>query len=156
MAKVDYETETCSRCGGSGHYSYNQLTGTRCFKCDGAKITLTKRGWAAKQYMDELRAQPLAEVKVGDFIYWGQKGRCLVTAIDEPTPSGVKTLRNGEWIPQMHVVIHGRDGFKCGHGLNAVFRRPITDEMVEQVAAYQENLTKAGKPRKRPVKKGAA
>jgi DnaJ-class molecular chaperone len=25
----------CSRCGGSGNYSYNPLDGTTCFKCNG-------------------------------------------------------------------------------------------------------------------------
>jgi uncharacterized protein YeaC (DUF1315 family) len=25
----------CPRCGGTGHYSYNAITGTTCFKCDG-------------------------------------------------------------------------------------------------------------------------
>lgn len=33
-------TEECSRCGGSGHYSYNQMTGTVCFRCNGARRTL--------------------------------------------------------------------------------------------------------------------
>lgn len=28
--------ETCSRCGGSGHYSFNQIDGSRCFGCNGA------------------------------------------------------------------------------------------------------------------------
>lgn len=27
----------CGRCGGSGHYSYNQRDATRCFGCGGAK-----------------------------------------------------------------------------------------------------------------------
>lgn len=30
----------CSRCCGTGHYSYNQLSGTRCFKCGGAKYEM--------------------------------------------------------------------------------------------------------------------
>jgi len=28
----------CSRCGGSGKYSWNRITGTVCFKCNGRKI----------------------------------------------------------------------------------------------------------------------
>lgn len=28
--------QECSRCGGCGHYSYNQITGTVCFGCDGS------------------------------------------------------------------------------------------------------------------------
>jgi hypothetical protein len=27
--------KTCGRCGGSGHYSYNQISGTTCFGCGG-------------------------------------------------------------------------------------------------------------------------
>jgi hypothetical protein len=33
---------TCGRCGGSGHYSYNQLTGTTCFSCQGAGVRVCK------------------------------------------------------------------------------------------------------------------
>lgn len=28
---------TCSRCNGSGHYSFNLTRGTVCFQCEGAK-----------------------------------------------------------------------------------------------------------------------
>lgn len=27
--------KTCPRCGGTGHYSYNPMYGTMCFKCEG-------------------------------------------------------------------------------------------------------------------------
>lgn len=33
---------TCSRCCGTGNYSYNQRDGTRCFKCNGLKYVLPK------------------------------------------------------------------------------------------------------------------
>lgn len=43
----------CSRCGGSGHYSYNQMDGTRCYGCSGTgKQTLIVR-W----YSDAERAR---------------------------------------------------------------------------------------------------
>lgn len=29
-------TKECSRCGGSGHYSYNQMHGTMCYGCSGS------------------------------------------------------------------------------------------------------------------------
>src|SRR5207249_1748734 len=44
-----FESETCSRCGGSGHYSYCQRYGTTCFKCGGRTTVLTKRGEAAQR-----------------------------------------------------------------------------------------------------------
>lgn len=30
------ELATCGRCGGSGHFSYNQISGTTCFGCGGS------------------------------------------------------------------------------------------------------------------------
>lgn len=38
------EADTCGRCGGSGHYSYNQTDGTKCFGCSGSgkKMPSTK------------------------------------------------------------------------------------------------------------------
>lgn len=35
-------TVTCSRCCGSGRYSYNQMDGDRCWGCDGRKVMLAK------------------------------------------------------------------------------------------------------------------
>ena len=32
----------CGRCGGSGHYSYNQIDGTRCYGCNGQKVRLPR------------------------------------------------------------------------------------------------------------------
>lgn len=34
--------ETCSRCGGSGHYSYCDMYGTRCFKCAGSGLQMPR------------------------------------------------------------------------------------------------------------------
>lgn len=34
---VTHALNPCSRCGGSGHYSYNPLDGTVCFKCRGGR-----------------------------------------------------------------------------------------------------------------------
>ena len=60
---IRYETEACSRCGGSGHYSYNQISGTRCFKCGGGKTQLTRRGararTAVESYKTDLRRKIL-------------------------------------------------------------------------------------------------
>lgn len=33
-------TVPCSRCGGTGHYSFNQMDGTRCFKCRGSRVNV--------------------------------------------------------------------------------------------------------------------
>lgn len=42
---------TCPRCGGSGHYSYNQMDGTRCYGCQGSGISVqTVRAYTEKEY----------------------------------------------------------------------------------------------------------
>lgn len=41
LAALGY-VETCGRCGGSGHYSFNQINGTTCFGCSGSGKRLAK------------------------------------------------------------------------------------------------------------------
>lgn len=54
--KLVYESTTCSRCLGSGKYSWNAFNGDTCFKCRGVGRTLTKRA-------EEARRQVLASVR---------------------------------------------------------------------------------------------
>lgn len=42
----------CSRCGGSGHYAYNPMDGTRCFRCGGSGEEVHEVRW----YTDKERA----------------------------------------------------------------------------------------------------
>ena len=60
----------CPRCGGSGHYSYNQIDGTRCYGCNGSGTAiLTVRAYSEKEYNrmqtanDRARAKREAEKK---------------------------------------------------------------------------------------------
>jgi len=47
----------CPRCGGSGHYSYNQMDGTRCYGCMGSGIkTMTVRWYTDKERAAQDRA----------------------------------------------------------------------------------------------------
>ena len=55
----------CPRCGGSGHYSYNQIDGTKCYGCMGSgKKTITVRWYtdAERARMDRA-AEKRAEAK---------------------------------------------------------------------------------------------
>ena len=51
--------ETCSRCGGSGHHSYNQITGSVCFGCNG-------RGEKAAKLTRAIFAQAAEKVAAGE------------------------------------------------------------------------------------------
>lgn len=150
MKSPAYETETCSRCNGSGHYSYNQMTGTRCFKCHGNTVVYTKRGSAAVKFAEELRSLPVSEISVGDRIYWGKGGRITVTAISEPHESGVSVVRDGKWVPCMQITLTGKTLTRA-FNIDDTVRRGWTQDMVDQVERFQTNLTKAGKPRKKAI-----
>lgn len=60
-----FETKTCSRCGGSGKYSFNLMHGTMCYGCNGSGLQFTKRGLAARLFYDESLTVPASELKVG-------------------------------------------------------------------------------------------
>jgi hypothetical protein len=66
---VAYEQATCGRCGGSGHYSYCQMYGTVCFKCQGRKTVTTKRGAKAADTYAAIKAAvlsvPTSRLRVG-------------------------------------------------------------------------------------------
>jgi hypothetical protein len=54
----------CDRCGGTGHYSYNRLEGTKCFKCAGRKIVLPRY---SKKFFAGLE-QAVADGKLNEVI----------------------------------------------------------------------------------------
>lgn len=50
--------EACPRCGGTGNYSYNQIDGTRCFKCTGSMLVrVDKRILSDKEKATRERAK---------------------------------------------------------------------------------------------------
>lgn len=64
--KTNFETETCSRCNGSGKYSFCERYLDRCFKCAGSGVTYSKRGAAARAFYEQLCTIPASQVKIGD------------------------------------------------------------------------------------------
>ena len=55
---------TCPRCGGSGHYSYNSLDGTRCYGCGGSGISIQNvRAYTEKEYNRMQAANERARAK---------------------------------------------------------------------------------------------
>ena len=86
--KIRFETTECSRCGGSGRYSWNAIHGDRCYGCGGTGTVLTKAGAAAKAaYWAVARAEiPVTDLQVGDLIRvrpMGGEVTRVVAAIEE-------------------------------------------------------------------------
>lgn len=66
--KHQFETQECSRCKGSGKYSFCEEYRDVCFKCAGSGKTLTKRGMAGQKFFLEMCQIEISELKVGDLI----------------------------------------------------------------------------------------
>lgn len=73
LKKIVFDTTECSRCGGTGKFSYNQLHGDMCYGCSGSGKMLTKQAKKASKRIEEIRKQirsiPVSEIKVGDKIW---------------------------------------------------------------------------------------
>jgi hypothetical protein len=60
-----FPQESCSRCGGSGKFSYCEKWGDMCFKCEGKGIALTQLGLKQYNYFRECLSIPVNQVKIG-------------------------------------------------------------------------------------------
>ncbi len=135
-----FETETCSRCGGCGRYSYCQMYGDTCFKCHGKGKVYTKRGLLAKLKFESLASLPLESLEVGMSIWddnlFGKSGWSVVESIapDKLNPGMITVTTKKLSL-----------GTYAGH----IFRVRQTPEQVAAkmsvALAYERSLTKSGK-----------
>jgi len=146
-----FETTTCSRCGGSGSYSFNLMDGDRCYGCSGTGQKLTKRGAAARAFFVASQEMPVAELRVGMFLWdntFGARAKFLPILSIAPTSGG--QLINGAVQPSV-VISTSRSGLVVwAEGtVRAVRDEAHRKALVEAALAFQATLTQAGKPSKR-------
>lgn len=138
------ETETCTRCGGSGRYSYCQMYGDRCFKCHGAGKVYTKRGAATVAFLTAMRSKPARDVRVGDLIRVENffAGRTSFERVTEVYADKYNA----------NTLCIVTKGMNNGVSPDTMMRMGFTaEEKAEQMKlalAYQATLTKAGTVRK--------
>lgn len=146
--KDGFETQTCGRCHGSGHFSYCPGRGTVCFDCNGRKIVLTKRGAAARARLEALRSKPVSELLPGEEIFARHTGKWH--AVKRVQESGCARVVDGVQFPMIDVVCVDGQGLTV-ENLDSVVRvrtrGEAAAETLRQALAYQATLTKAGKPR---------
>lgn len=152
-----FESETCGRCGGSGKYSFNQMDGDRCYGCHGTGYKLTKRGAAASARYRELITRKVSEMTVGMQILTeiGMGTRKVwqtITAINPDTLNGqgrvtLELSRKGKHT-QSYGMFESTEMMCCNGQADL-------DNAMAEALAYQETLTKTGKPAKRTTKKEA-
>lgn len=142
-----FERQTCTRCHGSGSYSYCQMYGTTCFGCGGGGEVYSKRGKAARRYFDDLMTIFAGDLAVGDFLRDNGKFHKVDEVVTEDRTIELNREHGHEFIG-----IKTRRTMRYLHRTTTVMR--VTDEehrqaLLTEAFAYQDTLTKAGKPRKR-------
>ena len=149
--KLGFECVTCSRCGGTGNYSWNAINGTRCFKCRGAKIARTKRGAAAANVYAESLKVPAGSLVVGDTMQCedylaGKRWFAPIVSI-------VATERDGKVVLDI-TTDHPKAG-KSGlvtwpeYLVRKGWLTVDKTAKLQLALDYQDTLTTAGTPRKR-------
>ena len=141
-----FESVTCTRCGGTGKYSWNRIELDRCRKCIGCGWCFTKRGQAAWEYYLASQNVLASELEAGMFIWDTIKNNRWVR-IESVKAS--EAIWNDRAIPTMEI--------KTSRGTHCIFQentvRAIKNEeqrkqqMIEAFE-YQATLTKTGKPAK--------
>lgn len=150
-----FESEVCTRCCGTGHYSFNMVSGTRCFGCGGVGHKLTKRGHAAQTYINELRKAKVSDLKVGDLIRFDLDTVYCYERITSIEPSQYNDGRIT--VNAIRTKTQEPIGF-VAFATTPVTRGFTNDEKIamrEQALAYQATLTKQGVPSKKANKKTA-
>jgi hypothetical protein len=144
--KLLLESKTCSRCGGTGNYSYCQMYGTTCFKCGGDGVVLTKRGKVAQAWLSAKKRKPLSEVVLGEWaLSEGIPGFSASVWVKIDTIEGA-----GEELVVSGLTKRGeRHNWK---GAGTVVRisqgKARNAELAKEALAFQETLTLTGTVRK--------
>ena len=156
--KLIFDHVTCTRCGGGGRYSFCQTMNGKygpytCFKCRGAGVTLTKKGFAASQLLTRAYSKPAEELQPGDLIrsIGGRRWERVVEVRQETEESNTGyAISNGVkmFYFTVETEVSRRHGFDPRELYRVAQSAERKAEVMPLVAEYQELLTKAGKPRK--------
>lgn len=166
----DLEFIPCSRCCGSGQYSFCTMHGSRCFKCHGKGKVLTKRGSLTNEFIKSLRATEVSikDLKIGDWIKIpGESKFSKIVSIGEIHPSSMskdfeasKIAGHDVWI-QHYSIGFNFEGRTLSLGLHVESKIPRHNGLDalatwKQGMEFQASLTKAGKPTKKTSPEGIA
>lgn len=140
-AKTAFETETCTRCGGCGNYSFNLMYGTVCFGCGGKGWRFTKRGAAAKGLYVSLISRPARLLQPGDLFRSTSSEKWVrVLAVGES-----EHIQNGQRL--VCIETKGCRSYVYPDGYVQVAPTEAErDTFIAFALAYQERLGKSGKP----------
>jgi hypothetical protein len=148
--RLQFETVICSRCYGSGKYSYCEAYGDTCFKCRGSGKALSKRGLKAKEFMNDLLTIGVSVLNAGDkVVISGYAGTVVSIGVSDS-----KYKSGDEWLNYTSVVLNrgNREVTLSVFPYSTATLRIITKEQIKKVMDFQDSLTKQGKTKKRRIR----
>lgn len=159
---TQFETVTCSRCAGSGHYSSTREWGTTCFKCGyrprvpGRGRVRSARGQVAYDFLGTLLSRPMEDVRVGDLVFYRHlngTGRFhRVEKIEETTQRFKKGDDPWQEVPYLSLSLSGNVRMASPKGESDKVRLGCSKEhklaAIALALRYQDCLTKRGTERK--------
>jgi hypothetical protein len=147
--KLLLENKTCSRCGGSGQFSWCQSHGSTCFGCHGDGVVLTKRGKAAQVWLNAKKRKSSDEVVVGEWVLSeGIPGFSASVWIKIDTVEGEGAERKISGLSKKGE----RHWFGAGMVVQMFLGKVRNAELAKEALAFQETLTLAGTVRKKKAK----
>lgn len=148
--EINFPTTECGRCGGSGHYSFNTIDGSRCYGCNGTGKALLNRK-VAEVYEDyrmtirrgkEAQAQHL---NVGDTVVstlssrtgGGATWETVASIEDTREPCGWKTEDGVRTVTATRLIVKLENGTEREVAGNQVIRRHfvLSEEQRQDFAA---------------------
>jgi hypothetical protein len=149
-----FETKTCSRCAGSGSYSFNQIDGSRCYGCGGSGLQLTKRGAVARAHFYATTRVAIEDVRPGwiiwDEAFLGRRAKWM--PVVEAGPSETRSSVDGgaTWIAHLMVrTARGSYSAPAGSMVRAAPDAATINALLDAAVAFQATLTATGKPARR-------
>lgn len=156
-----FETKVCSRCGGSGKFPFNLMHGTMCYGCFGSGVQLTKRGEAAKEFLERSLEVPVETLKVGDGIKMSiadrKFGQIMLIDFGPQKEIALKHCTAYEMNHEHEPVYYFKTATGCttiepGAMVRRFFSNEEKEPFIQAALAYQDTLTASGNPKKRGKK----
>jgi hypothetical protein len=163
--KLLFESRVCTRCHGSGSYSFNLRHGSICYGCGGRGEQLTKRGAEAQRFFRELSMVSVSDLKVGDVVRasgitrggdsYTHAATVTEVLLDDPSaPTCTSKVGDAPAVTRRYSTV--RLSSKLGDSTLHTFPEARLElaggdrkARVEKALAYQATLTQAGKPSRR-------
>jgi len=140
MKTTPFDHSVCTRCNGRGNYSFNLVTGTRCFGCNGSGYKFTKKGKAANQFYQNSLNVKAKDAPIGSLVKSGASKIRVVEVVEysQNGQSGVKLIgKTFELYLNPETIVQVLPSVKA------------QKELFTKALEYQDKLTKAGTLKKK-------